>query len=182
MRALALLRSAAGTVALVAILAVAGLMLIPAAFGLDRYVITSGSMAGTYDMGSIVLAERVPVTSLRTGDVITYAPPAGAAPTALVTHRIVSILPGPDAGSGKRVFVTKGDANNANDDWTFTLDSATQAKVTASVPQVGKAFILLGDPRARVLLIGVPAALIALLTLLGLVRDVRADRRMALTA
>ena len=50
--------------------------LVPAVAGYDRYVITSGSMTGTYDTGSIVYAKAVPTADLRVGDVITYAPPA----------------------------------------------------------------------------------------------------------
>ena len=48
-------------------------------------------MTGTYDRGSLVLDEVVPVASLREGDVITYRPPAGSGPAGLVTHRIVKI-------------------------------------------------------------------------------------------
>ena len=67
------------------------LLILPAALGWQRYVIISGSMTGTYDRGSLVLDEVVPVTELRKGDVITYRPPAGAGPAGLVTHRIAEI-------------------------------------------------------------------------------------------
>ena len=50
-------------------------------FGIQRYVIVSGSMTGTYDRGSVVFDQVVPVASLKVGDVITYRPPAGAGPT-----------------------------------------------------------------------------------------------------
>ena len=43
--------------------AFAAIMLLPAAFGLERYVLTGASMAGTYDRGSVVFAEVVRVTS-----------------------------------------------------------------------------------------------------------------------
>lgn len=172
-------RTVATGLALTAALALGALMFVPAVLGMERYVITSGSMSGTYDMGSVVLAERVPVSALRTGDVITYAPPAGKAATELVTHRIVAMLPGTD---GKKVFVTKGDANPAPDAWTFSLDAPTQARVTTGVPHLGRAFILLGDRRARMALIGLPALLIAVFTLVGFVRDARAEGRRIATA
>ena len=38
------------------------LLVLPAAVGWQRYVITSGSMTGTYDRGSLVLDEVVPVS------------------------------------------------------------------------------------------------------------------------
>src|SRR3954453_10357000 len=57
-------RSVSGA-ALVALATIAALALVPALFGLQRYVIVSGSMTGTYDRGSLVLDEVVPVSQLR---------------------------------------------------------------------------------------------------------------------
>src|SRR5688500_19153781 len=88
------------------------LLVLPAALGWQRYVIVSGSMTGSYDRGSLVLDEVVPVAELKTGDVITYRPPAGAGPDGLVTHRIASISRGED---GTRVFRTTGDPNETAD-------------------------------------------------------------------
>ena len=114
-------------------LVAAALVLVPALFGWQRYAIVSGSMTGTYDKGSLVLDEVVPVRALRVGDVITYMPPAG---DHLITHRISWI--GKDA-TGARVFRTKGDANPVADGWTFRLDRDTQARDlcvdTAAVPR-----------------------------------------------
>jgi signal peptidase len=88
-----------------------GLLIAPSVMGWERYVIVSGSMTGTYDRGSLVFDEVVPVKSLKVGDVITYRPPRGAGPTGLVTHRISKI--GRDPKTGEPVFRTKGDANSA---------------------------------------------------------------------
>jgi signal peptidase len=143
-------------------------LVIPALLGLQRYVIVSGSMTGTYDRGSLVLDEVVPVASLRVGDVITYRPPAGSGPSGLVTHRIVSI--GRDR-TGARSYRTKGDANASADPWTFGLRSRTQARVRAGVPYAGFAVAALSDRRWRMLVVGIPAALIALMALAGLWRE-----------
>jgi signal peptidase I len=145
-----------------AILALSALM------GWQRYVITSGSMTGAYDRGSLVLDEVVPVAELRTGDVITYRPPAGSGPDGLVTHRIVSVSGGP---GGQRVFRTKGDANAAADPWTFTLAKGEQARVKLGIPYVGFAVAALSRRDLRMIVVGVPAALIALISLGGLWRD-----------
>ena len=83
-----------------------------------------------------MLAEVVPVADLKVGDVITYTPPRGSGPDGLVTHRIASI--GRD-DQGGRVFRTKGDANPVADPWTFSLDSATQARVRYGIPYAGHA-------------------------------------------
>src|SRR3954451_5843964 len=148
------------------------LLVIPALAGWQRYVIVSGSMTGTYDRGSLVLDEVVPVASLKRGDVITYRPPAASGVEHLVTHRIYAIGRGPH---GERVFRTKGDANPVADPWTFTLGGPRQARVRFGVPYAGFAVAALSDRRARMLLVGLPAALIALATLARLWREAGAE-------
>jgi signal peptidase I len=145
-------------------LVAAALVLVPALIGWQRYAIVSGSMTGTYDKGSLVLDEVVPVRALRVGDVITYMPPAG---DHLITHRIAWI--GKDA-TGARVFRTKGDANPVADGWTFRLDRDTQARVRAGVPYAGYALMALGRRDVRMVLIAFPALLIAGMSLAGLWR------------
>ena len=164
----------AGVAITVAAVGLAALLLVPALLGFQRYSILSGSMSGTYDTGSLVYAKSVPVADLEKGDVITYAPPAGASSQPLVTHRIVAIKLGP---SGERVFRTKGDANAAIDPWTFKLNADTQPKVVFSVPYAGRVAMALTDRATRVMLIGVPAAFIALMVILGMVREARSDAR-----
>ena len=142
--------------------------LLPSLMGLQRYVIMGGSMEGTYDLGSVVFSEVVPVEDLRVGDVITYVPPAESGIDTLVTHRIVEI-------DGEE-FRTQGDANADVDPWTFQLTAATQPRVVAHVPYVGYGFMALADRGTRMALIGLPAALIALWSLVELVRALRPQR------
>ena len=144
--------------------AAALLVLLPALIGWERYAIVSGSMTGTYDKGSLVLDEVVPVKELRVGDVITYLPPTG---DHLITHRISWI--GRDA-TGARVFRTKGDANPVADGWTFTLDRPAQARVRVGVPYAGYVLMALGRRDVRMVLIALPALLIAGFSLAGLWR------------
>src|SRR6476661_7812524 len=128
----------------------------PALLGLQRYVIVSGSMTGTYDRGSLVLDDVVPVASLRVGEVITYRPPPAAGIDHLVTHRIAAIEHDRNGGV---VFRTKGDANPAADPWTFTLPNPTQARVRAGIPRVGFVLAALSDRTIRLAVIALPAAL-----------------------
>ncbi len=164
--------SASTSLLLAAGLLLGALMVVPALFGIQRYVIVSGSMTGTYDRGSVVFDQVVGVASLKVGDVITYRPPAGAGPDHLVTHRIAAIT---TDKSGTRVFRTKGDANEVADPWTFTLHGPNQARVVAGVPYVGFVISALSDRRVRMIVIGVPAFLIALSSLAGLWRESGAD-------
>ena len=148
------------------------LLILPAALGWQRYVITSGSMTGTYDRGSLVLDEVVPVSDLRKGDVITYRPPAGSGPAGLVTHRIAEIT---TDRVGRRSFRTKGDANTSADPWTFALPKGEQARVKVGVPYIGFALAALGRREWRMLIVGLPAGLIALFSLAGLWRQAGID-------
>jgi signal peptidase len=162
--------------ALLAGVVAAMLVLLPSLFGWQRYAIVSGSMTGTYDRGSLVLDEVVPVADLRVGDVITYRPPRGAGPDHLVTHRLDWI--GRDAAGG-RVYRTKGDANATADPWTFTLGRPTQARVRASVPYVGFALMALTRRDVRLWIIALPALLIALGALASLWRTLGEAARAA---
>jgi signal peptidase len=153
-------RLASGAVLVLATLA-AAVVLLPALLGWERYAIVSGSMSGTYDQGSLVFAEVVPVSDLKVGDVITYTPPRGSGPKGLVTHRINWI--GRDGSD--RVFRTKGDANPIADPWTFKLDAPTQARVRFGLPYAGHALSALGMRQVRIAIIALPALLIALFSL-----------------
>ena len=143
----------------VAALLLAASMLVPLILGYQRYVITSGSMSGTYDRGSLIYDETVPTSSLKVGDIITYTPPAGHTRTERLTHRIYSIKV---LNNGTRQYRTKGDANTAPDPWTFSLPNATQARVVFGIPYLGYIFALLSIPLVRILVLGIPALLVAL--------------------
>lgn len=159
-----------GNLLLVVVMLVCAAWLLPSLLGYERYVITGGSMSGTFEKGSIAFEREVPVTDLRVGDVITYQPPPGAGTTDLVTHRIVAIRPGRD---GRPVFRTQGDANAAPDPWRFSLAGPTQPVVEHTVPYAGHAFIALADREVRMGVIGGPAVLVALVALGQLIAAVR---------
>lgn len=165
---------ATATLLLVAGLAVACATIVPALLGYERYAITGGSMSGTYDRGSILYAKAVPVSSLRVGDVITYRPPRGEGPGALVTHRIAAIRRDRD---GSQTFRTKGDANEHADPWTFELGQPLQARASFGIPYVGYTLAALSIKPVRMLAIGLPALLIALLLLTRMWRDAGEELR-----
>jgi signal peptidase I len=145
-------------------------VLVPALLGFQRYVITSGSMSGTYDRGSLVFDRVVPTSRLQAGDIITFRPPGQAG---LVTHRIASVR----MVRGRRVFTTKGDANRTADVWGAITLHDRQARVAFHVPYIGYGLAALSDRRVRMLVIGLPALLIALATLSALWRDAGAQAR-----
>lgn len=145
------------------------LTLAPALAGYERYVITGDSMGGAIERGSVAYARAVPVDELRVGDVITYTPPAGGGK---VTHRIVWTGRG---ASGARAFRTRGDANTSADPWRFELRATTQARVVGHIPYAGYVLAALSIRWVRVLVIGVPAALIAAAAIGGAFRRPSAE-------
>jgi signal peptidase I len=155
-------------------LCLAATMLVPMAFGYHRYVITGGSMTGTYDRGSIVFDKAVPVADLKVGDVITYSPPASTGVHGLITHRIISVK---DHGTDGASYRTKGDANPAADPWRFQLDQPTQAKVAFAVPYLGYGIAALSMLPIRMLIIGLPALLIAFMLIARIWRDAGEEAR-----
>jgi signal peptidase I len=149
-----------------ALIAVVALVLVPGLLGLQRFVITGGSMTGTIPKGAVIYSKVVPASSLKVGDIITFAPPGyGEA----VTHRIVAVEAGPD---GKTAFTTKGDFNEAADPWNpITLNEPQQARYVFQVPLLGYVLAALGARSARIVLIALPAFLIALSILWSLWRE-----------
>ena len=170
------MRAIAGSCAVAASLLLGAAMLLPPLAGYERYVITGDSMSGTIGRGAIVYAKPVLVEELRVGDVITYDPPHGAGPQGKVTHRIVWACRGAD---GARAFRTKGDANRTADPWRFELRRSTQARVDAHIPYAGYALAALGIRWVRMLVIGVPAALVAIGVLAGAWREAGEEARRA---
>jgi len=169
--AVPLARRAFGIVLGAAALSLALAVLVPALLGYQRYVITSGSMTGTYDRGSLVFDRVVPTASLKVGDVITFQPPGHAG---LVTHRIHAL----QTVRGQRVFTTKGDANRVPDAWgPIALHNARQARVAFHLPYLGYGIAALSERPVRMLIIGLPALLIAISTLAGLWRDTSPEGR-----
>lgn len=146
---------------------------VPSFLGYERYVITGGSMTGSIDKGSIVFSKDTPAADLRVGDVITYLPPADSGVSTLVTHRILSMEPGEN---GSTVFRTQGDANPDPDPWTFSLVDSEQPVVQHAVPHVGWVMIAMADREIRMLVVGLPAAIIALMALVQLIGALRPSR------
>jgi signal peptidase I len=153
------------TVVCVAVAALAvGLILMPAMFGLQRFVISGSSMTGTIDRGSVIYTKLTPVDRLRVGDIVTFVPPGEKSP---VTHRIVGI----ELRQGERVFRTKGDFNRVADPWRITFPQAAEPRCVFHVPFAGYPLAILAVRPVRFVLIGLPAILIAASLLVSLWRS-----------
>lgn len=85
-------------------------------FGRSIVKVVSGSMEPSIHSGDYIIIEKTDCSELKAGDIICFYSHDSAIYGMLNTHRIVRIL---DDGS----FVTKGDANSAEDPSTVTSDT-----------------------------------------------------------
>jgi signal peptidase len=156
-------------------LIISGLVLIPAALGYHRFVITGGSMNGTIPKGSLAFASQHPAATLKAGDIITFTPPGQWANNGLVTHRISSIT---RDSKGQRVFHTKGDNNKSVDPWTFVPVADQLPRYSFHVPLAGYPVAALSIKPIRLLLLGLPALIMAISVIIKVWR--KAGEQMAL--
>jgi len=125
------------------------------ALGWKALSVPTGSMRPAIPPGSLVLMHRVPVTTLKVGDVITYANPLK--PGSTVTHRIIKSY----KLDGKiPAFITKGDANSSPD--RPVVGGQVQGKAVWHVPYLGKAMMWSKTWTGIAVLVYLPALLIML--------------------
>lgn len=114
--------------------------------------VATGSMTPAIPQGSLVLVHRIPNRSLKVGDVVTYINPSNTKQT--ITHRIVEVT----SKQGLPVFITRGDANQAND--PEILGGNIVGKVEWYLPIIGKIISLVHKPIGLILLVVIPGILI----------------------
>jgi len=109
--------------------------------------VVSGSMRPGFAVGGVVISERIPVNQLVLRDVIVFKDPEN--PADLIVHRIVHMTVNK---SGQTFIKTRGDANNTEDPWTFTIQGKYAYVVRWSVPLLGYAAVAYQNHRGLVLL------------------------------
>ncbi len=92
---------------MVAVIAATFPLNVPKWFGFQIYEVLTGSMEPTYPVGSVVYVKAADVSEVQEGDAITYT--LGENAEYVMTHRVTQIR------LEEQVFVTKGDANEAED-------------------------------------------------------------------
>ena len=146
--------SALTTFTLLVLLAAAvALAVVPKAVDGAALTVLTGSMVPTYDPGDVVVVRGVKdaAAEVQVGDVVTFQPVSDD-PT-LITHRVVEKVFTADG----TVFVTRGDANSADDD--PLVPAQIKATVMYHVPYVGYASLYLGQQRGT-LVVGAAVALL----------------------
>lgn len=133
-----------------ATLLLAALALLPL-FHHRALIVTSGSMEPLLSAGDAAIIDQVPAEQLRANDVITYQ---GYGTERLTTHRIVKPV---HLESGLH-FQTQGDANAAPDPHLAPAEGVV-GRYVGGIPDVGRFLLVLEQPNARLIIVGVPAML-----------------------
>ncbi|UOY03573.1 signal peptidase I [Blastococcus sp. PRF04-17] len=138
-----------------AVLIFAVLALGPHLLGYRTMTMLTASMAPEIDPGDVTVVTPISVSEVTEGMVIAYHKPIDD--RSLVTHRVVSV----EKTNGTVTVQTKGDANDAIDPWTATLEGDTAYEVRAVIPELGHLIQALRAPVVtEVLLYGAPTLLV----------------------
>lgn len=123
----------------------------PSVLGITPMVVMSGSMSGDaedhIEAGDLIFVRKEEPEKLQVGDVIAYM--SGGT---TVTHRITEISTDED---DDLLFTTKGDANEAEDTESVTVDQLVGV-YQGRIPKVGDFALFLQQPLGMLLFIGVP--------------------------
>lgn len=143
-----------GTLMLLIVIALAVPLTVPGYLGYQVYNVVSGSMEPSIPIGSVIYVKTVDPVDITKGDVIAFQ-----SGDSVIMHRVV------DNKIVEGTFVTKGDANEAEDMNEVPYTSLI-GLVVRHIPVMGQLLILFGSTFGRVCMICF-AACGALLNILG---------------
>lgn len=128
---------------------------VPTVFGVAPLIVQSGSMEPFIMVDDLIFTKEIDPSEIKNQDVIAFQP---MGETTVVTHRVIGIDQDED---GKRLFITKGDYNNAADE-----ERVQQRQVVGvyfyRLEGAGKVAMFLQQPVGMVLFVAIPLALFLL--------------------
>lgn len=130
---------------------------LPVLFGYHNYIVYGGSMAPSLKARSVAVSKPTNAQELQVGDTIVRRSSPDSPP---VLHRIVDIT----VVGGQHLFTTQGDANRTPDPEPVVLEGPGD-KVIYSVPYAGYILHYAGSGLGRLVLIGAPLAILAVIVL-----------------
>ena len=124
---------------------------VPAVLGVSPLVVATGSMRPEFKENDLILMRSADVAALEKGDIIAYYDRKGV----VVSHRIIAY--DVDEG-GARLYITKGDANNVQDQNPVPAGKVI-GRLMYVIPGGGKIMRVIANPVVTVLAVAVPLAL-----------------------
>lgn len=100
------------------------------------FIVMSGSMETTINIGDLVIVKKVNSGSIHAGDIIAFKNG-----NIVISHRVKEVIN--DSGTYK--FKTKGDNNNVADDFIVNSD-AIEGIFVNKIPGLGSILLFLGKP------------------------------------
>ena len=154
-----------GTLMLLAVIALAVPLTVPAAMGYQVYDVISGSMEPAIPVGSAIYVKPVDASTIAVGDVVAYQYEGD-----VIAHRVTL------NSSATQELITKGDANEVEDFNPIPYREVI-GRVEANVPIVGTFMSIYASTVGKVYLILIAACGVMLNMLAGRMRDVHAGRK-----
>lgn len=125
---------------------------VPDFLGIKPFIVITGSMEGTIDGGDLVITKEVDPETLEVGDIISYS-----IGQSVITHRIIDMT----EVDGDPAFITKGDANNAEDDEPVIFDQV-ESIYLFRISGLGNVAMFMQTPQGMLVFIGIPLCLFVL--------------------
>ena len=123
---------------------------------ISTYIVSTGSMKPKVEPGSIALIRQTDTKQIKKDDIIIFTSPND--PNQTVLHRVFAVK----QKNNRIEFNTKGDNNNAPDNWTVP-ESSIKGIYLGMIPLLGHPAAFLKTPKGFLLLFGIPAVLLVLL-------------------
>lgn len=139
---------------------------IPGIFGIKPVAVLSGSMESTFMAGDLIFVKKTSTDSLKEGDVICYLVSDQA-----VTHRISAIQQDED---GSDIYITKGDANNTEDQDTVKPEQVQGVWTGGRLGGMGNFVMFLSSTTGMIVFIFCP---ILLLIVWDIIRRWKTDKK-----
>ena len=133
--------------------------------GLKPFVVLSGSMRPTYEVGSLIYVKSVDYKDLKVGDPITYM----ISKDTVATHRIIEVLVDEEDPNVLRYF-TQGDANEQPDGTSVHYKNII-GKPVFTIPYLGYVSHYIQNPPGMYVAIAAGAVLILLVFLPDIFAD-----------
>ena len=119
-------------------------------------IVLSESMYPEIEVGDLIICRHADPQEIQVGDVICFFDPTGNG-TSTVTHRVVEIT---TDKNGDPAWVTKGDANNAEDQMAVPADKLVGKYNGARIPGAGDAAMFMQTTKGLMICVVVPMILL----------------------
>lgn len=139
---------------------------VPDFFGIKPFIVITGSMEGTISAGDLVITKAVDPSTLQVGDIISYKEG-----NAVITHRIVEMT----TADGEPAFITKGDANNAEDTNPVTW-TQVEGVYLFGIAGLGNLSLYMQTPVGILVFVGIPLCCFILYDIIRRRLDNKKDR------